>query len=132
VDDLMDKKTYYVSVQAGTVLEDMEAAPFEFVIEATPKELDKLQVLFEEKDEADDDTFTRGMTPAIPYHQDVQNDAYDASLKRVYRYIYELGTPETRKHIESMGVLDETTPNDDVTAYEPVGAAPDPGSDNGT
>jgi hypothetical protein len=47
------------------------------------------------------------MTPAIPYHQDVQNDAYDASLRQVYRLIHELGTPETRAHIESMGVLDD-------------------------
>jgi hypothetical protein len=103
----MDKKTYYVSVQAGTAVEQRDAAPFEFVIEATPRDLDKLQELFEEKNEADDDTFTRAMTPAIPYHQDVQNDAYDASLRQVYRLIHELGTPETRAHIESMGVLDD-------------------------
>ena len=128
----MKKTTYYVSVQAGTAIEDIEAASFEFVIEATPKELDKLQTLFEEMDEAEDDTFTRGFLPTIPYHQDPQNDEYDESLKRVYRLIHELGTADTRRQIEAMGVLDQVTPRDNVNAFEPVGAAPSPTSDNGT
>lgn len=120
----MEKSTYYVSVQAGTVVEEEGATSFEFVIQATPKEIDKLQYLFEEMDEAEDDTFTRAFTPAIPYHQDAPNDEYDESLKRVYKHIYELGNDQTRHQIEQMGVLKQVTPNDRPSAYEPVPTAP--------
>lgn len=119
-EDNAEKKTYYVSVQAGTAVDNIGAAPFEFVIEATPKEIARLQALFEEKEDAENDTLIRGMVPAIPYHQDPENDAADESLKRVYAYIHELGTEETRRHIESMGVLDKVTPDDTVNAFEPA------------
>ena len=100
-----EKKTYYVSVQAGTVLEDKEAAAFEFEIRATEKELNKLRLAFEEVDDAATDTFFRSGVPGVPYHYDKENDVYDDALVRVYRMIYDLGTPETKKHIENMGVL---------------------------
>jgi hypothetical protein len=41
----------------------------------------------------------------VQYHDDPENDDYDAQLTAVYRKLYELGTPETKRHIESMGVL---------------------------
>jgi hypothetical protein len=127
--EYMEKTTYYVSVQAGTVVEQLGAASFEFVIEATPKEIDKLQYLFEEMDEAEDDTFTRSFTPALPYHQDPQNDEYDEALKQVYEHIYNLGTAETRSHIEAMGVLEKITPRDNANSLEPAGSAPSPDMD---
>lgn len=104
----MEKKTYYVSVQAGTALENQGGAAFEFEIEATPQEIDALQQLFEELDDAANDTFVRGMIPGIPYHQDPENQFYDDALQNVYRLLHELGKPETRAHIEQMGVLNAT------------------------
>jgi hypothetical protein len=101
----MEKKTYYVSVQAGTVLENEGDAAFEFEISATPEEVDKLAEMFESAMEADHDAFWRAHTLAIPYHHDDENDTYDDSLKMIYQTIYELGTPETKRHIESMNVL---------------------------
>jgi len=38
-----------------------------------------------------------------PY--DKENDAYDYYNKEIYRMIHDLGTEETKKHIESMGIL---------------------------
>lgn len=46
----MDKKTYYINVGTGEVLEDKGALSFEFEISATEEEIDKLQELFEETD----------------------------------------------------------------------------------
>lgn len=104
---MTDKQTYYVSVHEGTALEDVSAADFEFEIRATQGELDRLEQLFQEKDEAENRTFVRGMTPGIPYHQDEPNDTYDEVLLRVYRLIYDLGTSETKQHIEQMNVLNK-------------------------
>lgn len=101
----MEKKTYYVSVQAGTAVASIGDSSFEFVIHATDKELQKLEELFEELADATDDTFLRGMIPAIPYHQDVQNDEYDTALRNVYEWVYKLGDEQTRQTIEKMGIL---------------------------
>jgi hypothetical protein len=32
-------------------------------------------------------------------------EEYDEGLSRIYRFIHEMGTPSTQKHIESMNVL---------------------------
>jgi|HigsolmetaAR203D_1030402.scaffolds.fasta_scaffold02297_9 hypothetical protein len=103
----MDRKTYYVSVQAGTVLEDRESAAFEFEIQATEKEVEQLMELFEAREDAEASTFLRGTTPGLPYHQDPENDSYDDALYEVYRMIHRLGTPETKEHIEKMGILQD-------------------------
>lgn len=103
--DNVEKKTYYVSVQAGTVMNNQGDAAFEFEISATPEEVDKLAEMFETAMEADHDAYWRTHTLAIPYHHDDENDAYDASLEMIYQTIYELGTPETRQHIKQMRIL---------------------------
>lgn len=99
-----DRKTYYVSVGAGQVLQDPEAASFEFAIRANEAELDKLQELFEEIQDADEDeALSYKGSPMVS--DSPENDTYDALLQEVYRMLHELGTHETRKHIESMNVL---------------------------
>jgi hypothetical protein len=101
----MEKKRYYISVQADTILAGQGEAAYEFEIDATPEQIEKLQELFEDKSDSADGTFLKAHTPAIPYHHDVENDAYDNYLREIYSMIHELGTPETRRHIEEMGVL---------------------------
>ncbi|MEB3100593.1 hypothetical protein [Ferviditalea candida] len=101
----MEKKKYYISVQSGSILEDQGAAAYELEIEATEAEAAKLQELFDARMTEEDATFVRNHIPAIPYHNDKENDAYDYYLKEIYQMIYNLGTEETRKHIESIGVL---------------------------
>ncbi|MFD0672942.1 hypothetical protein [Cohnella sp. GCM10027633] len=98
------RKTYYVSVGAGQVLEDKEAAPFELVIRANEEELNKLQELFEETsstDEAAAFTFSGSPTVSDP----VEDDTYDGLIHDIYRMLHELGTDETKHHIESMDIL---------------------------
>lgn len=98
----MDKKTYYVSVGSGDIVRREDATNFEFEIQANDEELNKLEELFEDKEEAETGSARRAVTPYYDYHHDGENDAYDASLKDIYKLIHSLGTPETKAHIESM------------------------------
>jgi len=99
-----DRKTYYVSVGAGQVLEDKEAAPFELVIRANEEELNKLQELFEETSSTDEaGAFTFEGNPMVS--DPVEDATYDGLIRDVYRLLHELGTEETKRHIESMDIL---------------------------
>jgi hypothetical protein len=101
----MSKKRYYVSVQAGAVMENQGDAAFELEIEATEQDVLALKKLMEQKHATDFDTFFRAHMVAVPYHYDRENDDYDAHLKEIYSMIYRLGTEETREHIQSMGLI---------------------------
>jgi len=102
----MDKKTYYIAVASGEILEPKDmTGNFEFEILASEEEIDQLQEMFEDSAEAQDDTAARAMIPARDYHLDKENDAADYYLTEIYRKLHELGTPETKSHIESMNVL---------------------------
>ncbi|WP_281886179.1 hypothetical protein [Paenibacillus sp. YYML68] len=106
----MDKKTYYVAVSAGTgqiVEPEQMNGNFEFEILATNEEIEKLSELFEDKEKEEEDSAVRALTPYRLYHNDKENDAYDETLLDIYSMLHELGTPATRKHIESMGILAE-------------------------
>lgn len=100
----MEKKTYYISVGSGDIVREKDVTNFEFEIQATEEELNELEELFEEKEEAELGSARRAVTPYYEYHNDGENDAYDASLKDIYKMIHKLGTPETRSHIESMHI----------------------------
>lgn len=102
---MTDKKTYYVSVQSAAILEEQGAAAYEFEIEATDRDLRELEELFEQMDGDDKRSFWRAHTPFVQYHTDPPNDAYDENLCQVYQKLYDVGTQETKKHIESMGIL---------------------------
>lgn len=99
------KATYYVSVQAGSVVPHEGDTGFEFEIEATPEEVRALHQLFAGREEADTRAFFRAHVPFLPYGHDEPNDATDRHLTEVYRMLHRLGTPETKRHIEEMGVL---------------------------
>jgi len=99
------KKTYYVSVQSGSVLSDVDSDAFEFEIRADEQDLAKLEELFENRRDSEMATFKRSFVPGLPYHQDEENDMYDEDLREVYRLVYELGTEKSRQFIEQMGVL---------------------------
>lgn len=101
----MDKKRYYISVETGEILEDPTVSTYQFIIEANEAEIHRLEELFDSTHEKEINTFVRAMAPAIAYHDDPQNHDYDQSLMQIYRMIHQLGTEETKKHIETMGVL---------------------------
>ena len=78
------RKHYYVSVQAGSILEDPEAAAYELEIWANEEELNRLQELFEElvsEDEAEAAHFTSHPFGSTPVER--INSAYDGDRKSV-------------------------------------------------
>lgn len=102
----MEKKTYYVAVASGEILEPEDmTGNFEFEILANEEDLDQLQELFEESAEAQDDTAARAMIPYRDYHNDKENDSADYWLREIYRKLHDLGTPATKRHIEGMNIL---------------------------
>jgi hypothetical protein len=101
----MGKKTYYVSVQAQTILENQGDSSYEFEIQADDQQIAGLIELFEENLMDEEDNQIRMPIPAVPYHHDVENDRFDHSLKAIYHAIHNMGNEETRKHIEKMGIL---------------------------
>jgi hypothetical protein len=105
-----EKKTFYVSVQAGSVLEDPKVASYELEIRATEEELNKLQELFEEyasADEAELIHFHKHPYGTAPVER--MNAMSDHYIEEIYKLLYRLGTPETKNHIASMGLFPEGT-----------------------
>lgn len=98
------KKSYFVSVQALTIHENKEDAAFEFEINASQQEVAHLNAIFEKIKNADYASYWSTHLPYIPYHHDPDNDVYDHSLIEAYRAIHDLGTFETKAHIQSMGL----------------------------
>jgi len=97
------RKPYYVSVAAGQILEDKEAAAYELEIRANEEELNRLQELFEEyasMDEAEVWHFLKRPIASVSYER---MSAESGELTaRIYRLLHELGTDETKAHIDSM------------------------------
>lgn len=101
-----ERKPYYVSVQAGQILEDPEAAAYELEIIVNEEEHTRLRELFGElssMDEAEMYHFT-----SHPYgtaSNSEINAGYDELIQRIYKQLYEFGTDTTKRHIESMQLL---------------------------
>lgn len=106
----MEKKTYYVSVQAGSVLENEGDAAYEFEIVATEREVEDLMEQFGMLSDADNSSSFRAYLPGVPYHQDSEHDGYDYTLTQIYRRLYDLGTEETKHTIAKMGSIGEQEP----------------------
>jgi len=102
----MERKTYYISVGLREISQIKTASPFELEIEATEDEIRALREIFDEMYSAEWMGFLRAHVPYVQYHYDKENDMIDRDLINVYQMLYNLGKPETKQHIESMGILD--------------------------
>ncbi|MCA0755303.1 hypothetical protein KP806_09595 [Paenibacillus sp. N4] len=101
-----DWRTYYVSVQAGQILEDRQAAAYELEVRLNGREHTKLRELFDELSSMDEaQTFHFVHTPYGTASDGEMNAGYDGIIQSIYRKLYEHGTDDTKRHIESMGVL---------------------------
>lgn len=109
-DFFMERQTYYVNVNP-TSMEDISPTKvddgelIEYEIEATEAEYKDLQNLLLEVQAHDmelGDLFT------FKHYNDKEIDRdrneFQRGLEDVYRMIYKLGTPETKRQIESLGL----------------------------
>jgi len=113
-----DKRTYYVSVGAGQVLEDKEAAAYELEIRATEEEAGRLRELFGELSSADEAAMFHFPRQLTTKSLDEMNRQYDRKLQEIYQWIHRLGTEETKRHIESMRILPKGWQAEELAAHE--------------
>ncbi|WP_424768105.1 hypothetical protein [Paenibacillus sp. sgz302251] len=100
------RKPYFVSVQAGQILEDPKAAAYELEVFLNEEEHIKLRELLDELSSMDEaQTFHFAATPFETNDDNQLNAGYDGILQQIYRQLYENGTDKTKQHIESMQLL---------------------------
>ncbi|MBB3067635.1 hypothetical protein FHS14_000605 [Paenibacillus baekrokdamisoli] len=102
------RKRYYVSVQAGSILESPTLAAYELVIEANQEERDQLEEWFGElssMDEAEALHFTEHPFGSATVEE--MSRGVDGILEEIYKQLYRLGTSETKNHIAMMGLFPE-------------------------
>lgn len=105
----MDKSTYYVSVQSRSVLPDQGASPYEWEIEATPEEADQVRIELDMMQEKEEEAFPGYVFPWPDTPEQSANSLYQSSLDGIYRTIYRLGTPQTRRQMEELRLLADET-----------------------
>ncbi|WP_127589543.1 hypothetical protein [Paenibacillus lautus] len=104
----MNKSTYYVSVQSRSVLTEQGASAYEWEIEATPEEADQVRIELDMMQEKDEE-MTGYLFPWPDTPQQNSNALFQSSLDKVYRTIYQLGTPATRQQMEELRLLSDLT-----------------------
>lgn len=101
-----ERKPYYVSVQAGQILEDPQAAAYELEILANEEEYTRLRELFDELASMDEAQAFHFVSHPYGSASEIEmNNGYDEIIQRIYKQIYEYGTETTRQHIETMQLL---------------------------
>ncbi|WP_256710669.1 hypothetical protein MHI37_08760 [Paenibacillus sp. FSL H8-0548] len=101
-----ERKSYYVSVQAGQILEDPEAAAYELEVSLNEEEHIKLRELFDELSSMDEaEMFHFSKHPFGGASDSQMNVGSDELIQLVYKKLYEHGTETTKRHIETMQIL---------------------------
>lgn len=95
----MEKKTYYVSVQGRSLLEDAEATGFEWVIQATSSEADMISHMLEQLGEKEESSFLAYTYPWPDTSEEGVNSGYSSLMNELYHEIYRLGAEETRNQL---------------------------------
>ncbi|MDN9008565.1 hypothetical protein [Brevibacillus laterosporus] len=91
-----DKKPYYLSIHPhsvkGDIIDNPTDTSFDYEVLATPGEIRQLQELFE-----------------MAYDEDLggEPEEYDEALDKIYQLIYHLGSSDTRRRLESIGIHGE-------------------------
>ncbi|MWC28700.1 hypothetical protein GON22_11400 [Paenibacillus sp. MMS18-CY102] len=97
-----ERKLYYVSVAAGQVLDDPEAAAYELVINANREEVNRLKTLFNDYSSMDEaQAFHFARNPYETTSDAELNGGTDEIIVQIYRLLRELGTEETKQFLAS-------------------------------
>ncbi|WP_070120400.1 hypothetical protein [Bacillus marinisedimentorum] len=108
------KETYFIALRTG----DIQKLPFDedqqyFELYATPQEVNALRDQLNEAG-AKGDTHEYFLHPDALMHPlaedagDEDRNEYGNTVREIYHKIYLLGTIETQKKIESMGILGDS------------------------
>lgn len=103
----MPQKLYYVSLSAYTIAEQPSQLADQFTVLADDDERTQMQTLLQIEQQRDERTHLRAVIPYKSADHDESSERYNDSLIDVYRYLYKIGTPDTKRHIERMNILAE-------------------------
>ncbi|OXM85948.1 hypothetical protein [Paenibacillus rigui] len=106
------KNIYYVSVASATIednktLADQANYAYEFVVEAREDEIAILRELLEAYTTDMEKTFARAPVPYKSSDHDAATEQHNERMVNLYSLLYKLGTPDTQKHIERMGIMEK-------------------------
>ncbi|WP_311519093.1 hypothetical protein [Paenibacillus albidus] len=99
-----EKKHYFVSVTHG-LIQDVRNDSNEFEVLLTTEELTALQDLLKDLERGDGYAFRRAFVPYKSADHDDAIDQFDDQTVKLFEYLREQGTEETRSAIDGMGVL---------------------------
>ncbi|MBW7458068.1 hypothetical protein ACFOLF_05595 [Paenibacillus sepulcri] len=106
-------QTYYVSITSGTIETELTGTD-QLTVQASEDELAQLQHKLDKEKYTDDITSLRAIIPFKSADHDKSEEQFSEDIRDLYAYIYQIGTLETKKHIESMKILPKLT-NQDYT-----------------
>ena len=112
----VDKKQYFVSVTHGLV-QNVRNETGEFEVWLTDEELTDLQDRLKALEQDDEYSFRRAFVPYKSADHDDAIDQFDEKTVKLYEYLRQYGTTETKQAIDQMGVL----PKLENTGYEDKG-----------
>ncbi len=101
----MSKQTYFVNVQAKSIVLDAISESQEWQIIATPLEVTGLRNRFEQLQCADEAPMSQFFKIGIGSDTQVNEAEPEKYLREIYEQIYHLGTSDTRHKLEQMGLL---------------------------
>jgi hypothetical protein len=102
----MDKQRYFVSVSASMVGTEPSIMD-QLTILATEEERNHLIAMLNQEQKNNEKTYLRAHIPYKSADHDIATERYNDSMVEIYRYIYKIGTLETKRHIEYMSILEE-------------------------
>ncbi|QHW33833.1 hypothetical protein GZH47_25570 [Paenibacillus rhizovicinus] len=109
---------YYVSISAKTIQEEAPETDH-LAIQADERQLVILKRKLEREEHNDEITSGRAIIPFKSAEKDPATEEFSDDLLDLYAYIYELGTPETKAHIESLRLLPKlTNQNTNLPGYQ--------------
>lgn len=106
---MSEKKLYYVQVEPRYINPTPSPdQPAEFEIEATYEEMLELKELFHRQEKAGSRSAEYHFeAPFQEEKTEKRKSEYDEYMEEIYRKIYQLGTPQTRKGLAESGIMPE-------------------------
>ncbi|WP_340021065.1 hypothetical protein MHI24_18870 [Paenibacillus sp. FSL K6-1096] len=111
-----NRKRYFVAVNHGLIQETRNDSN-EYEVLLSGDELTVLQDLLNELSRGDDYAFRRAFVPYKSADHDEAAEQFDDATIRVFQYLHDHGTEETRRQIEGLNVLQKL----EHTGYEDEG-----------
>lgn len=101
---MSQRKKYFISIERESITETPVDDTTEYEIDATDEEVEKLEELFQKKDKHEKKAVKFLAKPFNEWGADDEREAYDTYLTDIFKYMYELGTPQTKQKIKSIGI----------------------------